>query len=301
MIELLLVFFGEYLIECMTFMITIALVFRWISFTHSKRDEGYFSHFTRELSSTIDEDKARSTIFSDIDDYLEDLLGRVNQKLPERNLRKEMGGGRRKTDTSNRRSVSLNEYMGSKHGLISNIQNESSVFKTSVPPEFSELTERILNDDENWSKMFGIIPIDGVTRMLSVLPTLFIILGVFGTFIGISMALPEIAKMDFNNLEASGKTLSLFVLNVTFAMKTSIAGIFFSIILTLLNTLFPVDATRERTFEKVENVLQALWYHLQTDSKTNTQEEETRLMRETMQAILKELQSKDNPKVKKAA
>ena len=291
MIELILNFFGDNLIEVMSSMMIVALSLRWITYRHSKRDEGYFSNFTRELSSTISEDKVKNVRIDDVGYYLTELLGKVNNKLPERNLRKELARDVRdnKSRTKSAKkgeAISLKEYVGSKHGLIANIQNEESVFKTSVPPNFTQLTERVMNEDENWSKLWGVIPIDGVTRVLDVLPTLFIVLGVFGTFIGISMALPEIAKIDFNNLEASGETLSIFVVNVTFAMKTSIAGIFFSIILTLLNTIIPVDATREVTFEKVENVLQALWYHLQTDNSNRAVEDELKAIRELMQAAL---------------
>ncbi len=274
MIEVILSFFGNYLIEFMTLMLGLALSMRWISFTHSKRDEAYFSHFTRELLSTINEDKTKNIQIGNTDEYLNGLLGRVNKKLPERNLRKDLKirhQDRRKNEDSSH-SISLKDYVSSKHGLIASIQSESNVFSSKVSPDFSQLTDRVMNDDENWTKVFGLFPVDGITRILDVLPTMFIILGVFGTFIGISLALPEIAQIDFNNLESSGDTLAQFVINVTFAMKTSIAGIFFSILLTLLNTFYPIDVTRERTFDKVENTLQVLWYHLQTDNhKSSTQ------------------------------
>lgn len=291
MIELILSFFGNYLIEFMTTIIMVALVLRWISFTHSKRDEAYFSHFTRELSSTIDEDKVKGINSDNVEDYLNNILGRVNKKLPDRNLRSDLKNRKNKNVAAEKQEagISLKEYVGSKHGMIASIQNETSVFSSKVAPDFSQLTDRVMNDDENWTRIFGIIPIDGITRILDMLPTLFIVLGVFGTFIGISQALPEIAKIDFNNLEASGETLTQFVINVTFAMKTSIAGIFFSIVLTLLNTLFPIEATREGTFEKVENALQVLWYHLQTDTKKRGMEQELKLMRETVEAILSEM------------
>ena len=260
----------------------LALFFRALTFKHSKRDEGYYSHFTRELTATIDEDKVKSVAIEEIDLYLSSLLSRVNEQLPERNLRKELKREQMGDQTRESQRISLQDYVGSKHGLIANIQNESNVFKTSVQPNFSQLTERILNEDDDWSKLWGVVSVDGITRILDVLPTLFIILGVFGTFIGIAMALPEIAKIDFSNLEASGETLSTFVVNVTFAMRTSIAGIFFSIILTLLNTLFPVDATREKTFDKVETVLETLWYHIQTDNNGRSLEKEVKLIRELL-------------------
>ncbi len=300
MIETLLVFFGNNLIEFMTSMLAIALTLRYVSFRHSIRDEGYFSNFTRELAATIDEDKVKNVDISDIELYLDDMLGRVGQRMPERNLRKELRRDKnKKRENIKGEAISLKEFVGSKHGLISNIQNESSVFKTSVPPDFSQLTERVMNEDENWSKLWGVIPIDGITRILDVLPNLFIVLGVFGTFIGISMALPEIAKIDFNDLESSGNTLSLFVVNVTFAMKTSIAGIFFSIILTLLNTIFPIEASRDATFEKVENVLEALWYHLQTDNKNRHIENELKNIREIFEDAVEFYKS--DPDKKKSA
>jgi hypothetical protein len=77
------------------------------------------------------------------------------------------------------------------------------------------------------------------------------------------MALPEIANIDFNNLETSGSTLTKFVLNTTFAMKTSIAGIFFSVILTMLNTFSPIKDVRGRIFKQIETTMHALWYHVQ--------------------------------------
>lgn len=290
MITLVLNFFSNYLIESMTVMALVALSLRWIAFHHSKRDEAYFSHFTRELGATINEDKSKKMEYDDTEDYLTSILGRVNNRLPERNLRKPLENRLKKTKPgSSTEGIGLREYIGSKHGLIANIQNESNVFMSRAQPDFSTLTERVMNDDENWSKLFGKIPIDGATRLLDIMPTLFIVLGVFGTFIGIANALPEIAKIDFNNLEQSGESLSQFVINVTFAMKTSIAGIFFSIVLTLLNTLFPIESSREGTFEKVETVLQLLWYHLQRDHAQDSMEKELPRIRETMELILAEL------------
>jgi len=286
----------------MSAMMAIALAVRYFSFTHSKRDEGYFSHFTRELSATIDKDKVEGVEIGNIDEYLDDILTRVNQRLPDRNLRKEMSPRkRRKTDKNSRESLTLHNYISSKYGLISNIQNEGDVFKTSTPPDFFQLTDRVMNEDENWSKLFNFVPVDGVVRVLDMLPTLFIILGVFGTFIGISMALPEIANINFDNLESSGDTLSEFVVNVTYAMRTSIAGIFFSIVLTLLNTLFPIEATREKTFQKVETVFESLWYHVQTDKNELDQKQELQAIRKVMESLLSVVEGLDNRKGKKAA
>jgi hypothetical protein len=122
-----------------------------------------------------------------------------------------------------------------------------------------------MEQDSSWTKTLKHLPIEEMSRMIDALPGIFVVLGVFGTFIGISMALPEIANIDFNDLDASAGTLMQFVLKTTYAMKTSIAGIFFSLILTVLNTLFPIKGVRYRIFKKVEAALQMLWFHIHQD------------------------------------
>lgn len=264
MIDLVFSFFSDYLIEFMGFLLSLALGFRWVAYHHSKQDDVYFSTFTRELESTVDKDKESHVVVDSVDVYLAKVLGEVGKKLPSRTLRSK-GSSDGQEDERGSRVVSFKDYMSGKQGLMLSIQAESSVFNCKTPPNFTELTQRIMGQDKRWTKLWSYIPIEGVSRMIDILPGLFVVLGVFGTFIGISMALPEIAKIDFNDLEASGVILNKFVLNTTYAMKTSIAGIFFSLILTVLNTLFPIKDKRNWTFKKVESSLEMLWYHIQND------------------------------------
>lgn len=273
MIELVLSFFSNYLIEFMGGMLTLGLVFRFAAYRSSKSDNHYYSSFTRELELNVELDKEDDSKIGDIDDYLTDILGRVGKKLPERSVR--FGGNQNKEeqDENGKKVLSLRDYVSGKQGLITNIQSENSVFHHQTPPNFTELTHRIMSQDPHWVKTMKHFPIDGVTRMIDILPGLFIVFGVFGTFIGISMALPEIANIDFNDLDKSADTLMSFVLNVTFAMKTSIAGIFFSLILTVLNTMFPIKEMRLRIFKKVETSVQMLWYHIQQGSSSEQGQE----------------------------
>lgn len=265
MIDLVFSFFSDYLIEFMGFLLSLALAFRWVAYRHSKQDDVYFSTFTRELESTVDRDKDEQHVVDDVDKYLAKVLGEVGKKLPARTLRG-ANSKEREGDSKASRVVSFKDYMSGKQGLMLSIQSESSVFNCKTPPNFTELTHRIMGQDKRWTKLFSYIPIEGVSRMIDILPGLFVVLGVFGTFIGISMALPEIARIDFNDLEASGVILNKFVLNTTYAMKTSIAGIFFSLVLTVLNTLFPIKDKRNWTFKKVESSLEMLWYHIHSDA-----------------------------------
>ncbi len=297
MIELILTFSSKYLIEFMMFLLASALVFRFLTFRSSKSDEAYFTKFTREIEANIERDKHSQVMIEDVDIYLSDILGRVNKKLPHRHVRFSKN---KSVNREESRDISLREFVKSKNGLIASIQAESSVYNNKTPPNFTELTYRIMDQDTHWSKLMGRLPIDGLSRLIDVLPSIFIVLGVFGTFIGISMALPEIAKIDFSNIDGSGQTLTNFVVNVTFAMKTSIAGIFFSLVLTFLNTLYPIKTMRHRIFKKVEVCLQMLWYHIQSDS--NKEDKEDRRIFKEMLSTLKSISSQmEDKNLKKKA
>ena len=52
-ISLILDFLAKYLIEFMTFMLIVALTFRWLAYKSSKYDSIYFSTFTRNASINI--------------------------------------------------------------------------------------------------------------------------------------------------------------------------------------------------------------------------------------------------------
>lgn len=273
MIELVLNFFSHYLIEFMGAMLVVGLIFRFASYKSSKSDNAYYSSFTREIELNVEKDKEEERSVGDVDHYISDILGRVSKKLPNRSVR--FGGKteeKPEVEEDGKRVLSLRDYVSGKQGLITNIQSESSVFHHQTQPNFTELTHRIMSQDPDWTNVMKHFKIDSVTRMIDILPGLFIVFGVFGTFIGIAMALPEIANIDFNDLDKSAETLMTFVLHVTYAMKTSIAGIFFSLILTVLNTMYPIKETRYRVFKKVETSLQMLWYHIAQDKQVDKEE-----------------------------
>ncbi|NDF14032.1 hypothetical protein EB061_01750 [bacterium] len=259
MMTAILEFLADHIIGFMAFTMVFALLARFQAFRVSRRDRAYFFALTREILVSVEREKEQKHSIDNVDAYLSDLLGAVSKRIPNRKLRMQQ-----REDAEKRgKSMSLDEYMGGKLGFLSNIQSESSVFHCQTPPNFTELTHRLLDQDENWNKLIGPVPIEGVSRLIDILPGLFVVFGVFGTFVGISLALPEIAQIDFSNVEASGKTLTRFVMNTTFAMKTSVVGIFCSLVLTMLNAVFPIKDVRGRIFKQVETTLQALWYHVQ--------------------------------------
>jgi hypothetical protein len=136
--------------------------------------------------------------------------------------------------------------------------------------------------------------------LIDILPGLFVVFGIFGTFIGISMALPEIAKIDFNNLDASGEILTQFVKSVTYAMQTSIAGIMFSLVTTFLNTIAPVTGMRKKTHKKIANCFENVWHAVHGDQDERTLQQTIPALLEEVKAIRLEINnSKTNEELKK--
>jgi hypothetical protein len=244
MIELVLSFFSNYLIEFMGGMLVLGLIFRFASYRSSKNDNAYYSAFTRELELNVERDKEESKEVGDVDHYISDILGRVGKKLPNRSVRFGQKSEETKEDKSDGKKVySLRDYVSGKQGLITNIQAESSVFHHQTPPNFTELTHRIMSQDPDWTNIMKHFKIDGVTRMIDILPGLFIVFGVFGTFIGISMALPEIANIDFNDLDKSADK----------KVETSLQMLWYHIAQDKQQ-----DSTEKVVFEKLLGVLEKL-------------------------------------------
>jgi hypothetical protein len=273
-------FFSNYLIEFMGALLVVGLGFRWASYRSSVKDDSYFSNFTTEIEKTLllRKEKGHDKI-EDVDQYLAELLQEVEGKLPNRSVRN------KKRKSSDNNVITLREYVKGDQGLFLGIKNESAAFKSKFPPNFNTVTERILEQDDNWNKLLYFFPIGPISRLIDILPGLFVVFGIFGTFIGISLALPQIAEMDFNNLEGSGAILTSFVLAVTYAMKTSIAGILFNVIMIVLNTAAPVTGLRKRTFKKINSCLENIW---QTIHGEKSLEEE---IHEVLPALLEEVKA----------
>ncbi len=266
MTDAILYFFSNYMIECMLGLLVSALAFRWLAYKSCKYDQVYFHTFTREMDSLLEAEKQSSDEIEDIDGYLSSLLKKVTSKLPTRSIRflpKKDDKEKQRLKGSNASQVlSLNDYMKSEKGLIASINSESGAFKSHYPPSFSDLTAKVMENDEHWVKLFGFFRIEGVSRIIDILPGIFIVMGILGTFIGISLALPQIGNINFDNIAESGNILSAFVDSVTFAMSTSIMGIVCSIIMTFLNTLYPISDMRDEVFKSVSNTFENLWYSI---------------------------------------
>lgn len=256
--ELLMTISSGYLIKIMFVILLIALSFRFFAHRASKKDLLYYSTFTREIEKRVERDDIAKIDLDDIEGYVEGLLDEVATNLPSRGVRVRKSEETPKDSTS--KKMSVREYAGGSQSLVHSLKSETNAFKAKQSPNFEQLTNRVMSKDTHWVNLHRLFPIDSVIRMIDILPGIFIVMGIFGTFVGITSALPKIAAIDFNNISHSSSVLSVFVKDVSFAMQTSIAGIGFSLLISLLNTLFPINAMRNSISRELEDCLEYLWY-----------------------------------------
>jgi hypothetical protein len=299
---------SEYLLIVMGTVLSVALVVRFIAFRCSRNDSSYYSSFTGEVQNKIYKDSEENLIVVHIDEYISNLMKHTKDQLPERKLR---GFNRKKEVTTQNRfsgstASNVRDYIGGSNSLVHGILSEMTIFKGHHPPDFAEVTKRVMDRDLNWVKLYGLLSIDKISRMIDALPGIFIITGIFGTFLGISNALPQIANIDFQNVAGSSDVLGAFVLEITFAMKTSIAGILCSLCITLINILFPLARIRDEISSKVESTLENLWYFLQADTQERKREQSYDKMVRALESIAHKFEeinidAIDNIKTKKSA
>ena len=126
-------------------------------------------------------------------------------------------------------------------------------------PNFHEITNNVFNSNPVFNRVFGLLPMSRTNDILNILPGIFIVTGIFGTFLGIMKALPELTGMDITNAEASKVVIDSFLINIAFALSTSILGIILSVIMSFLNTLFSPDNTYLDIINSFKSATEVLW------------------------------------------
>ncbi len=160
-------------------------------------------------------------------------------------------------------------------------------------PKFLELTKNVLQNNPCFNRIFGIIPMSGLNDLLNILPNLFIVGGIFGTFLGIMKALPELGGMDLSDAENSKMIMDTFLLKISFSMSTSIMGIVLSVSMTFINTFLSAEKQFVMTVENLTESLNTLWSISSNNDlpigKKNLDEEEDPLLVLAEDVVSKEL------------
>jgi hypothetical protein len=145
--------------------------------------------------------------------------------------------------------------------MVKDILNQLKFLKwTSDTPKLQQITRSTLLHNPFFNRVFGVYPIAAVNDLVSVLPGLFVIAGILGTFIGIAGGLQDLGGMNLQDLENTKNVMDRFLHEIAFAMKTSIFGIMFSLCTNLVNTVFSPERVYVELIDRFESSLDLLWY-----------------------------------------
>jgi hypothetical protein len=126
----------------------------------------------------------------------------------------------------------------------------------------AQMLELVRGAHENnpyYNRLFGFIPTGTLHDLLNALPALFVIGGIFGTFLGIAKALPALGAMDLTNAAETKQVMDGFLVAISLAMVKSIVGIGFSILTTLANTVLNLDGVFIQTIHRFSGATSQLW------------------------------------------
>ncbi len=126
-------------------------------------------------------------------------------------------------------------------------------------PKLLEISNNVYKNNPCFNRVFGLFPVSVLNDILNVIPGLFIVGGIFGTFLGIMKALPELGGMNLSDIEGAKLIMDNFLLKISFSMSTSIVGIVLSVTCTLLNTFLGCEKIFMETVELYENEMDILW------------------------------------------
>ncbi|MBL7545372.1 MAG: hypothetical protein JNL11_16250 [Bdellovibrionaceae bacterium] len=145
--------------------------------------------------------------------------------------------------------------------LVKDILKQLKFLKwTNDTPKLLHITRATFHHNPCFNRVFGVFPISGLNDIVSILPGLFVVAGILGTFIGIAKGLPELGLMNLQDAAGTKDVMDRFLFEISFAMKSSIFGIAFSLLLNFINTIFSPDRVFVSMVDRFETSLDLLWY-----------------------------------------
>ena len=126
-------------------------------------------------------------------------------------------------------------------------------------PPLVELVKGIFATNPCFSRVFGVLPVGAFNDFLNIIPGLFIVGGIFGTFLGIMQALPELGAMDIKDPESTKLVMDTFLAKIAFSMSTSTVGIMLSVTMTIYNNFLSPERLFIKIVDRMERSLFRLW------------------------------------------
>lgn len=254
----------------LTFVFVVAASLRFLVYFTVRRHEWFAKEFEKRVNGYMDHQvpgKVQNVSF-----YV------LSKKLLERtffevfNLRD--AKMRRNRDKIMRMSDRLFLIKPGCAWLVKDILKQVKFLKwTQETPKMLNITKSTFGHNPCFTKVMGIFPINSLNDLLSILPGLFVVAGILGTFLGIRSGLTSLGTMSLEDLDATRKIMDQFLGEIAFAMSSSIVGIAFSLLLHIWNTMFSPERSFYSMVDRFESSLELVWYRSDNnDYPTDTKE-----------------------------
>jgi len=141
------------------------------------------------------------------------------------------------------------------HDLLKNLR----FLKFNIKPDMNKIISNVFVKNPYFNKVLTVFPASSVNNILNILPGLFVIGGIFGTFLGVMKGIPELGALDLNDAGKSKLIMDHFLNDIAGSMAASLIGIFFSVCMTLINTWFSPDQVFDESLDRFDHSLNLIW------------------------------------------
>ena len=247
-------FASNYLMILMSFVFVVSLGFKVLMHYLAKSYHRFCKEFQKRVHRHLEEDyeETRELDFSSL---VRSLLEKTYYEayiLREERARRNLD----KTNTLMDRVFLVEQGV---RRMVMDTLKKIKYFSNEEQPNFTTITKFIFGQNIFMNSMMAKFPIAVLQQFFAILPGLFVIGGIFGTFLGIVHGIPELKNIDPQNLEVAKQTMGIFLDRMAFSMNTSLVGISFSVVFTVLNQLFSEKRLRRESMEMFYHGLEFLW------------------------------------------
>ncbi|NNF99038.1 MAG: hypothetical protein HKM93_06645 [Desulfobacteraceae bacterium] len=247
---------ADNLMTMMVLVFCTGIVIKLLLYLLLRMEHSFSSGFETRAHRYLNDEYKDAKAFTKFSDSVEYVLKRTYQELY---IKRKKQFRRRKEDS---RVDLVNRIFLIEEGaksLILDTLKQTKYHNSRNAPNFKNISKFVFRSNPYYTKLWGVIPVALTNNVLSILPSLFIIGGIFGTFLGISKGLPALKMIDPSDVAASQTTLRLFLESMTFAMYSSVVGIFLSATFTIMNSFLSFNAVYLRLVDKFTQSLELLW------------------------------------------
>jgi hypothetical protein len=135
------------------------------------------------------------------------------------------------------------------------------------------VTRNVFDSNPFFNKIVGIFPVGLTHELTNILPGLFIVGGIFGTFLNISHGLPELGNIDLSHPDEAKQIMDVFLVSISQSMVKSIVGIFLSVVMSLINTFLSPDQVYFTAVTRFTGTLDMAWNETVTNDPANIAEQ----------------------------